>query len=74
MKKNWYDEAIEDILVKQRSDVSELEAAIFCMESSEDKSELHFKMLAEYKQELAEAVDNLRSAEQYVESMKKYVA
>ncbi len=74
MKKNWYMEAIESTLNEQKIEIAELEATIAYMEGSEDKSEAHFRMLAEYKQELAEAVEGLKRGEQYAESMKKYVA
>lgn len=75
MKKNdWYMEAIENTLSVQREEIDELKAAITYMEDSNDKSEAHLKMVAEYKQDLAEAIENLKSAEKYVESQKQYVA
>lgn len=74
MEKNWYIEAIESTLSEQRSEIDELKATIAYMEASEDKSDAHFKMLAEYKQELAEAVEDLERGEQYIETLKKYAA
>lgn len=74
MNNNWYDEAVEETLKMQREEIAELEATIAYMEQGGDTSELHNKMLAECRQELVEAVEDLKSAEKYAESMKKYAA
>lgn len=74
MEKNWYIKAIENTLSEQLSEIDELKATIAYMEASKDTSEAHFKMLAEYKQELTEAVEDLERGEQYIETMKKYAA
>lgn len=75
MKRNdEYMEALEDALSELHEEIDELTAAIAYMEDSNDTSEAHVRMVAEYKRELAEAVENLESAERYVESQRQYAA
>lgn len=71
---NWYMEGIKDIMSKQQFEIDELEAAINYMESKESKTEANLKMIAEYKQELAEAIEDLKSTKQYMKSVEKYIA
>ena len=74
MKKqiNWYVEAIESVLIEQRCEIDELEAEIAYLESSQRKSKAACKMIAELKQQLAEAMDNLENGMRYAESQLQY--
>lgn len=71
---NWYMESIEDVMSRQQFEVDELKAAITYMESKKSKTEANLKMIAEYKKELAEAIEDLESTKQYLKSIEKYIA
>ena len=69
---DWYMDALESTLTQQQFEVDELEAQISYLEGSNRKTDKTRKMIAELKQELAEALDALQSATKYVESQKQY--
>ncbi|MEG1562564.1 MAG: hypothetical protein RR365_02370 [Bacteroides sp.] len=65
-----YMEALERTITEQRFEMDELKAEISYLESG--KSEATRRMANELKRELAEAVENLKSAMAYVESLRQY--
>lgn len=72
MKEFDYMNAVEEAITEQEFEVAELEAEISYLESSKNKSEGTFKMIAECKAQLAEAIENLTSSRKYAESIRAY--
>lgn len=70
---NWYQDALNAVLVEQEFEIAELKAQIAYLESG-SKSENNLKMIAELKAELVEAEADYVSAKKYVDSQKKYAA